>query len=156
MVLLAVLGISLSFGIPKITGILDNNRFVAQSNALIGYLSYARSEAVKRGTNVSVSSTSGTTDWVDGWQIAIDATAEVLRISDPPNLNDTTIIGPITITFAANGSSSPPSTIVICRGSQANQARAINISAIGTIQSARDTESDGIVNDILNINVVCP
>lgn len=147
MVAVTVLAIIMAFGLPQLSGILQSNRNVASINSLSGILAYARSQAVTLNTAVSVVPNVGA-DWLTGWTVTVDATAENLRISRAPNVVDVTIRGPISVTFNPNGSANA-STIQLCRGANATTARAINISAIGTIQTARDTNADpNIVNDV--------
>ena len=73
MVTVTVLGILLGLAVPSFTAAMRNNRIVAQNNEFIGALNYARSEAIRRSSTVSVcSSTNGTScsttsSWGTGW-----------------------------------------------------------------------------------------
>ena len=65
-----------------------NGRLTSQANTLMADLAFARSEAVKRGANVTVcrSSDSATCDtaagsWATGW-IVIDSSGQVLRAQE--------------------------------------------------------------------------
>jgi type IV fimbrial biogenesis protein FimT len=86
------------------TSLLANNSLTASSNLLASHMHLARSEAVKRGTPVTLcpsgdgASCAGTTQWSLGWLVfvdggtpgQVDADDTVLAIS--PNVeNDVTI-----------------------------------------------------------------
>ncbi|MCP4275823.1 MAG: prepilin-type N-terminal cleavage/methylation domain-containing protein, partial [Gammaproteobacteria bacterium] len=63
MVTLVILGILLGVGIPSFRALMQGNAMVAASNQLLGALLLARSEAVKRESQVTFTTTAG------GWQI---------------------------------------------------------------------------------------
>ncbi|MCP4996875.1 MAG: prepilin-type N-terminal cleavage/methylation domain-containing protein [Gammaproteobacteria bacterium] len=63
MVTLVILGILLGVGIPSFRAMMRGNAVVAASNQLLGALLLARSEAVKRESQVTFSTTTG------GWQV---------------------------------------------------------------------------------------
>lgn len=73
MVTLAVFGIIASIAVPSFMTMIRNNRIVTQTNNLVGTLQLARSEAVKRGVQVTILSASGTDSvWDQGWNIFTD------------------------------------------------------------------------------------
>ena len=84
MITVAVAGVILSVGVPSHRGIIQNNRAVAATNDLVTSLNLGRSEAIRRGSTVSLcSSADGATcstsnDWSTGWIIQTSA-GEVLR-----------------------------------------------------------------------------
>jgi type IV fimbrial biogenesis protein FimT len=80
MVTLAVAIILLAVGMPLFNGIVANNRATSQANALMSAMKLARSEAVKRATEVSVcaldrssdaepTTCDASNDWVKGWVV---------------------------------------------------------------------------------------
>lgn len=71
MVTLAVAIILIAVGMPLFTGVAANNRATAQTNALVSAIKLARSEAVKRGGNVSIAAVGN--DWANGWTVFVDA-----------------------------------------------------------------------------------
>ena len=99
MVALAILGIVVGFGVPQISRIVQNNRLVASLNSLSAHLTYARSEAVKRSTNVSVAPLTPP-NWLLGWQVFVDQNADgildpgeqQLRVVDDFNIPNATIL----------------------------------------------------------------
>lgn len=60
LVTLAVLAIVMAFAVPSFQQLIANNRLSTEVNTLVSALQLARSEAVKRGTEVSVAATNGT------------------------------------------------------------------------------------------------
>ncbi len=80
MVTLAVAAILVTIAVPGFRTIIQNNRAASQSNELLTAMTLARSEAVKRGINISVcpstnqTSCVASTDWKDGWIVFTDDT----------------------------------------------------------------------------------
>ncbi len=155
MVTIAVLAILASIAVPGFQSIIQNNRATTMANELTTAVNLARSEAVKRGVEVSVCPTGGT--WWDGanggWSVDVSgdcssAQNDLLRIwSDlPPRTSvDEDIDGDNRITFGPLGerTSAGPTTaddpmfVVAAEGCQGDRARALNISPGGRISVAR-------------------
>lgn len=80
MITIAVLGILLGIGVPSFNNIVRQNRIASQTNELLAAAAMARSEAVKRGTEVVLCPVdpgdpdvcSGEDNWNDGWMIFAD------------------------------------------------------------------------------------
>lgn len=78
MVVVSIVAILLSIGVPSYRYITNSYRMSAEVNSLLGDLMYARSEAVKEGVAVVVctsstgSTCSGSTLWQDGWIVFQD------------------------------------------------------------------------------------
>jgi type IV fimbrial biogenesis protein FimT len=79
MVTLTVAGILLGVGVPSFVDMVRNNRATANINELSTAFAIARSEAIRRGGNITVCRSSDAltcgTDWADGWIVAVDAAA---------------------------------------------------------------------------------
>lgn len=135
MVTLAVAVVLLAAGIPLFRGMIANNALVAQTNGLISALNLARSEAVKRGTGVTicakatadVADTDCGADWSNGWHVftdgatpnAYDGDDEVLRHWEPA--------------ADAAGFTSPVGAIRFeSDGSAATVERTIEVAHVGT------------------------
>lgn len=63
---------------PAYTRLVQENRLATQANGLLATLHYARNEAVKRASHVTVCAESGgaclsTSDWAQGWMAFADA-----------------------------------------------------------------------------------
>ncbi|MES9855783.1 MAG: GspH/FimT family pseudopilin [Sedimenticola sp.] len=81
MITLAILAILLTIAVPSLRDLMQNNNMIAYSNQLVSTINYARSEAVKRRTRVSVCAMnsdqtdcgSASTPWDDnGWMAFAD------------------------------------------------------------------------------------
>jgi type IV fimbrial biogenesis protein FimT len=85
MVALTVLSILLAVGVPSFRNIIRNNRIASGTNELVGALTYARSEAMKRGDTVTTCPTedqeecSGSNDWATGWMVFVDLNRDGAR-----------------------------------------------------------------------------
>jgi len=97
MVVLAIVAILLTIGVPSYRYVTNSYRMSAEVNGLLGDLQYARSEAIKEGQTVTTCvSTNGTactggTAWASGWIVfsdpngnaTVDAGETVLRVQSP-------------------------------------------------------------------------
>lgn len=95
MTVVSIVGILLGIGVPSLSTFIAKNRLLTTGNDLISALSFARSEAIKRGKPVSLCKRragesaacdlSGR-DWANGWLVFVDSDplrptpAEVLRV----------------------------------------------------------------------------
>ena len=85
---LVIASIVVTLAVPAFTETIRNNRLTTQANELITALNVARSEAIKRRSNVTVciSSDQATCtggNWQDGWIVRNDSDNQVLRIFGP-------------------------------------------------------------------------
>lgn len=73
LIVIAIAGVLLGLGVPSLRDTIQSNRVAAISNDLIGVLQFARSEAIRRGEDVTVCSTSDQATcsggWSDGWLV---------------------------------------------------------------------------------------
>lgn len=101
MVTLAVFAIVMTIAIPSFNAQIRNNRSLTFGDEFATALNFARSEAVKRGSPVSLCAadedqTGCGNDWANGWLVVVDsseetgnsvtvedADADVLRVWDP-------------------------------------------------------------------------
>ncbi len=72
LVVLTIVVILLAIGVPNMTNLFQTNRLATTTNELVGALSLARSEAIRRGVRVVLLSDSGTRDWTSGWKMFVD------------------------------------------------------------------------------------
>lgn len=82
LVTISVLAIGLSIGVPSMSSLINNSRAATATNDFIAHLNFARSEAIKRGTEVTLCKTadpsaaspvcSTTASWHTGWLIFVD------------------------------------------------------------------------------------
>jgi type IV fimbrial biogenesis protein FimT len=85
---IAVLGILLAVGVPSFSSIIRNNRIAAATNDLVTALTFARSEAMKRGEVITACASldlvecAGSNDWSTGWIVFWDRNQDGIRDED--------------------------------------------------------------------------
>ena len=95
MVTIAIAGILLTIGVPSFQAIVTSNRISANTNNFITAINLARSEAIKRGTDISVCKSadgvSCTGDWNQGWIVYLtsDPPEVIIRVFDGLSGDDT-------------------------------------------------------------------
>lgn len=73
LVTLAIVGIVTTIGIPSFTQTITSNRLTSSANDLVTSLNIARSEAIKRGVQVTVERKLAVANqWDDGWNVFVD------------------------------------------------------------------------------------
>lgn len=91
MVTLSIMAILMAIALPNFQSFIQNSRMTTQANNFITALMLARSEAVKRGSTVTVCSStngmacSGLSNWENGWLVFVDADGDgVVDAGDLP------------------------------------------------------------------------
>jgi len=83
LVVITIVAISLLFAIPAFHSFITSNRTLTQVNQLVAAINFARSEAIKRHTTITLcGSMDGHTcidQWQKGWLVRIDKDNKVLR-----------------------------------------------------------------------------
>lgn len=159
MVTLAVAIILIASGMPLFSGVSANNRATAQSNSLLAAIRLARSEAVKRSTDVficpvsdpsaaSPSCTGNDDDWHLGWSVFFldsSSTAQHVRTWDAPPGNPTIDSNSATsIQFESTGSATAVTNIALSLDDAAGiQSRCIAINTGGQIRMKRYDPDNG-------------
>jgi Tfp pilus assembly protein FimT len=153
--------------VPSFQSISINSSLSTETNDLVSSLRHARSEAAKRGQNVTVCSAnadftacSGDADWSTGWLI-VDNAANVIRVRealDADTATEMAIAGATgLIVFNRNGFSSSARTIKICgRNNTAKRARGVIISVDGRVRLATDSNNNQIAEDRSGTDLTCP
>lgn len=130
LVVLAIVGILVAMAMPSFNTLLMRRSVQGAALALVTDIRYARSEALRRSSRVSICSlAAGSTDtcsgnpaaWVNGWMVFVDvdpgagnvgtrqaATEEIVRVQQPPSniLSIENVVPASTrnvFTFQANG-----------------------------------------------------
>ena len=163
MITLTIATILMTMAVPSFSEFVKNNRIVTQSNDYVTSLSLARSEAIRRGTRVTVCKSSSGTGcvtsgtWKDGWIVfvdanndgAVDAATDIVRVhgamTPGMTFNGNTALANF-ISYVASGATqqltggvaaTQAGVLVLCdsRGFVA-QARAIQIAATGRVSSS--------------------
>lgn len=115
-VTMAIAAILVTVAIPGFSNLIRDNRLIASTNRLVTSLAHARSEAVKRGTSVSICASSNGTactgSWTDGWLVfsdggttgTVDGTDTILRVEEGLRSDlAVSVSGDAVATFRATG-----------------------------------------------------
>jgi type IV fimbrial biogenesis protein FimT len=104
MAVISIVSIMMAIGVPAYKYVTASNRMAGEVNGLLGDMQFARAEAIKQGSSVTVCrSADGTTcsatstDWESGWIVFNDPTASksvpntqaILRLQKPFANRDT-------------------------------------------------------------------
>ena len=168
MVTLAVAIILVAVGMPLFSGVAANNRAVTEANTFLAAFKLARSEAVKRATEVSVCAvadpaadpvvcSSTNSDWTNGLIVftdggtggAVDGTDERIRVFANESGGATATASTTFVTFAAQGEatavtntacSTSETCIQLGRDSTVgSHTRCVHVMASGQVRLERDT-----------------
>ena len=83
MVVVGIIAILAGFAAPSMNQLIRTQKIRSISYDLFADLTYARSEAISRGHNVSIASKTGDKDWVGGWTVR-DTTLDILLREQGP------------------------------------------------------------------------
>lgn len=162
MVTILVAAIVLAFAIPSFRTTTQDSRLTSQINRVTSAINYARSEAIKTKSSVSICGSSdqvncNTGNFELGWvissnppRIGIGMDNTTLRLNSPAS---TTVLQ-----FDGDGLLANQATFTLCDDRGASEAKAIvmNVSGQARLAVDEDSPSDGIVNDHNGNNVTCP
>jgi type IV fimbrial biogenesis protein FimT len=141
MITLLIMAIMLAWAVPSFQEIVRQNRLTTETNELVTALNLARSEAIKRGRNVTVTPSGG--DWGAGWTIATTdsgGTAVTVRTGDGVSGTLSMSGGAATFSYAATGfrnDGNGQSQINVC-DSESSRGRQITISTMGRPSTDND------------------
>ena len=158
LVTLAVLGILVLIGIPNMRAIIQNNRIATLTNDLLSDINLARSEALKRATNVGICMSSAGiacdgASWTGGRMVfadtnnnqAFDAGEPVLRAREAmASTTLTTAEVPNPLIFNARGIIANTTTDVsysLCDDRGTSKGRSIKIKLLGQTSSSTNPAS---------------
>ncbi len=172
---IAVFGILVAVAAPSFTAFIDSSRRAGEVNVFSGALSYARSEAIKRNSTVSVcartsglETCSGGNDWNNGWLVFDDADSdgvidagELLRVFNPIAAGSavTEISGNATSVLTYRGSgfiTVARAEFRYCGNRGAMDARAIILSKTGRARLSVDSDSNNIHENFAGADITCP
>ncbi len=89
MVVIAIAGILMAMAVPSFNDMMRNNRLTTYSNELVTAINLARSEAVKRGVQVTIRRKSTTNSvWENGWDVFVDNVQQTGNVEGTLDGND--------------------------------------------------------------------
>jgi len=151
MIVMGVMGILLAVGLPGLQDTISRISTNTQAKTLVSSLNFARSEAIKRGTLVSICSSSSGTDcaansWADGWIVFVDNNGDANGAAGSVDVGDEVLrvyqgLGGNSLSFTAGlqqydpqgfGTNAAARTFLLCPedGNSAN-AQSVEISITG-------------------------
>lgn len=147
-VTLVIAGVLLALAAPNFSGFVKNNRLAGQANDFMADVVFARSEAIKRGANVTICRSSkpysacntGAGTWDQGW-VVVDGAGGVLRAHEELSANNTMTASAAVadnIVYNRSGLMTPAPAVVetinICDGAK---GRLIEIAITGRAQISK-------------------
>lgn len=135
MVAVAVLAILASLATPSFRQLLAAQRVRTTGYNLVGDLVLARSEAVKRGQNVTLAPVAA--GWTQGWSVNVAATSEMLSGQGPVGTGVQFTRSPDSITFDRNGRATASSVVRIGLYDGAANNRCISLDPSGRPKNAK-------------------
>jgi type IV fimbrial biogenesis protein FimT len=142
MAVIMIVGILAAFAFPAMTDLLRTQKVRSAAYDLFADLTFARGEAIARGRDVTMTSTSGN-NWLDGWMIVDTGTGAVLRQHGQGAAGITFTADAGQVTFERNGRTAAGrvsfSISPVDTSAPANQKRCVRIDPSG-----RAVSSDGV------------
>ena len=176
---IVILGIMASIAVPSYSAFITKNRQSSVYNNLVGTISLARLEAVKRSqvvtlcisTDQATCAATTATNWGSGWIVFADINGNGLvdTTSDPDTTDTVLKVEPATVSnitisssdfgsllsIAPRGRLRTQGSIVICSSESAEEGMALNLWVTGLGRLATDSNDDGIVEKIDGSNISC-
>jgi type IV fimbrial biogenesis protein FimT len=139
MVTIAVLAILTTIAVPNFRDLIQNNRVTTQANELVSALTFARTEAVKRGRNVEVAVAAANPGWTVTVTTDVGGNPVTLRQVDRQG-SFVGIDANATIIFDANGVPDGAANVNMQPGScTGDKRRSIQVGLSGQITTTRQT-----------------
>ncbi len=134
MTVLAITGILVAIALPSMTGMIANQRSRSAASDLLSSLARARSEAVKRNTQVTINpSVNG---WEGGW--TIPHPDGVNQLEGHGEIKGASITGPLQLVFQPNGRVSSVGGVsfdILLENSTTHRCIAIDLSGRANLTS---------------------
>ena len=112
LIVVTIIGILAAFGFPAMTKFLQTQAVRSASYDLFADLVFARSEAISRGTTVSIIGNS-TTDWKQGWVIRENGGGSIIRTQSARSATINFTASQADVTFDRSGRASANMTFNI-------------------------------------------
>lgn len=159
MISLAVAALVFTLGVPSFQRLIQTNRLATCTNEFVASLNLARSEAIRRGTRVTIRKTG--TQWEGGWEMftdngsagSRDGSDQVLRVSGSlpggytvrANNNFTNFIS-----FRPSGQATNFGSFAVCDSRDGNQtpepytSRLIIVDSVGRVRLGEDHDNNHV------------
>ena len=130
-IVITILGILTSIALPAFSGFIANQRIKTASFDVISTLMLARSEALKRNNNVTITPVGG--KWVDGWKVAVGGAT----ISSQAAYKKLSIKGPASLSYNSSGRLASAEASFEISNSDSSGVRCISIDLSGRPNSKK-------------------
>ena len=161
MITLAIAGVLIATAAPSMREFIQNNRSATQINELQATLNLARSEAIKRNSNITICrSNDGTScagNWQDGWIVfidddfdgTVDESDEVLRVHGGLAEGNTLRFTRTKIVYANTGLARTGSNGVFihCDSRGAQNARGLIVGPSGRARLFAESDFRAVIED---------
>ena len=174
LITIGIVGIIAMVGIPSFSNSIKKNSVAASINNIQTTLIQARGEAVTQNITVSICSSddqatcSGT--WSDGWIVFSDENEDgTIDAGDLDKLlhvagelkadNELRLVAGTAgiIQYQSTGYSDQTGVFISCPADDdTSYSRALIVSSSGMIRKGRDSDSNGIYEDNLGVDLTCP
>jgi len=143
LIALTVIGIGIAVTLPAMQNFTNANRQAEQINKLVGDITYAKSEAIKRGTTVTISQLKDADDkvigtdgnWFSGWEIK--SGTDELKKTPAFDIKSVTLLetsNATSISFSASGRTNTSKTFQLCGPDLGKDTdKELSISVVGRI-----------------------
>jgi type IV fimbrial biogenesis protein FimT len=137
LIALAIIGILASLGAPAFNDLIKSQRIKSMATDINASLAFARSEAVKRNRNVTMTPIT-TGAWEDGWRIADpDNAGNYLEVHDA--FKSLAATGPDSLTYRSSGriqGSVAPAFDISATGTSAHRCVSVDLSGRPYVKDA--------------------
>lgn len=164
LIVIAIAAILLGIGVPNLQTFILNNRLASSTHEFYTALQFARSEAVRRQTQVALvhGGAAGSGNWGAGWTMFVDANGNGVQDAGEETLRaGAALEAPLTlygsanfanfIAFDASGrlATAGGGAFVICHGANLvedgqSRSRAVLVNGAGRVRLALDANGDGV------------
>lgn len=132
MIVVAIVGILAAIAAPNMADMVKVQRVRTAAFDIVAGLTLARSEALKRNVQVTISPTAGS--WAQGWTTT-DSNGNVVQRQQPFSCTTCTFTGPASVTYTSSGrlpaGGSPPEFAITSSSIDASKYRCIDVDLSG-------------------------
>lgn len=139
-IVIMIVAVMAVIGFPAMNEMISAQRAKSAAFDLLADLTYARSEAISRGTDVVMASAAASTNWGPGWTIVEQAGGTRLRVADARSSDLQFTANAASITFERTGRVTAGATVAYTiaptfSGAQDYQKRCIRLDPSGRARS---------------------
>jgi len=127
MIVLALVAIIATVAVPQFGRLIDNNRVVSTTNSIVGLLSFARSEAIRRGARVTATAQN------DSMVATLAADNSVVRQIEPASGSIDVTNG--AVTFRSSGLTTAAANVTFTVCTESPSGRLVTVTRGGRVET---------------------